>query len=139
MEKLRNAPLPCPDLCTKLFDGVTATGIHSWGPSSTLPHHVEGSSEHDIDDVQYTHMETDLPPISEESSGCSKRKASSKTSKEARRKTTDDDLKEVGNEYDTTFLLFGERAAVRKVWLRLKPASCESWVRNAGRKFGLFG
>lgn len=175
MEKLKNAPLPCPDLCTKLFEGVTATGFHSWGPSSTLPHPAEEFSEHDVDDVQCTQMETELPPVSEESSGRSKRKASTRSSKEVRRKTLDDDLREVGNEiinvakmlveknsidndmdacmeklekmewgeedprYDTALLLFGESADIRKVWLRLKPVSCESWVRNAGRKFGLLG
>ena len=39
--------------------------------------------------------------------------------------------------YDTALLLFGDSADIRKVWLRLKSSSCESWVRNAGRKFGL--
>ncbi|XP_023741892.1 uncharacterized protein LOC111889972 [Lactuca sativa] len=38
VEKLTNAPLLYPYLCTELFDGVTTTGAVSWGLSSTLPH-----------------------------------------------------------------------------------------------------
>ncbi|XP_060178071.1 L10-interacting MYB domain-containing protein-like [Lycium barbarum] len=34
---LRNSPLPFPDLCTKLFEGSTAIGIHDWSPSCTYP------------------------------------------------------------------------------------------------------
>ncbi|KAI3829482.1 hypothetical protein L1987_03607 [Smallanthus sonchifolius] len=40
--------------------------------------------------------------------------------------------------YQTALLLFGESADIRKVWLRLKPHSCELWVKNAGAKYGLF-
>ncbi|XP_059302278.1 uncharacterized protein LOC132054252 [Lycium ferocissimum] len=32
---LRNSPLPFPNLYTKLFEGSTATRIHSWSPSCT--------------------------------------------------------------------------------------------------------
>ena len=39
--------------------------------------------------------------------------------------------------YDTAILLFGENPDLRKVWLRLKPESCENWIRNAGGKYGL--
>nr|XP_016482446.1 PREDICTED: uncharacterized protein LOC107803275 isoform X2 [Nicotiana tabacum] len=34
---LRISPLPFPDLCTKLFEGSSATGIHGWSPSCTYP------------------------------------------------------------------------------------------------------
>ncbi|KAI3808824.1 hypothetical protein L1987_24785 [Smallanthus sonchifolius] len=40
--------------------------------------------------------------------------------------------------YQTALLLFGESADIRKVWLRLKPHSCELWVKNVGAKYGLF-
>ena len=33
--------------------------------------------------------------------------------------------------YDTALLLFGQSADYRKLWLRLKPESCEKWVKNA--------
>ncbi|KAI3758841.1 hypothetical protein L6452_06413 [Arctium lappa] len=37
VEKLRTAPLPFPDLCVQLFDGVASTGVGSWGPTSFVP------------------------------------------------------------------------------------------------------
>ncbi|XP_075099149.1 uncharacterized protein LOC142176015 [Nicotiana tabacum] len=37
---LKTSPLPFPDLCTKLFEGSTATGIHGWSPSCTYPRPV---------------------------------------------------------------------------------------------------
>ncbi|KAK9048400.1 hypothetical protein SSX86_032637 [Deinandra increscens subsp. villosa] len=178
VEKLRNAPLICPDLCTKLFEGVVSTGVHCWGPSSTLPHPAEEFSTHDMDEDHCTQMETDAPHASDESSGRSKHNEGQGNSKRVRRNTFDEDLREVGKEivnvskmlveserlnrekeddvdacmeklekmeweegdprYDTALLLFGESADLRKVWLRLKTSSCESWVRNAGRKYRLF-
>ncbi|KAI3783498.1 hypothetical protein L1987_42582 [Smallanthus sonchifolius] len=45
---------------------------------------------------------------------------------------------ELDAKYQTALLLFGESADIRKVWLRLKPHSCELWVKNAGAKYGLF-
>ncbi|KAF5759740.1 putative Myb/SANT-like domain-containing protein [Helianthus annuus] len=40
--------------------------------------------------------------------------------------------------YQTAIFLFGESADLRKVWLELKPHTCEMWVKNAGTKYGLF-
>ncbi|KAM0049877.1 hypothetical protein Hdeb2414_s0008g00291111 [Helianthus debilis subsp. tardiflorus] len=40
--------------------------------------------------------------------------------------------------HQTALLLFGESADLRKVWLELKPHTCEMWVKNAGAKYGLF-
>ncbi|KAJ0825998.1 hypothetical protein HanRHA438_Chr17g0809331 [Helianthus annuus] len=45
---------------------------------------------------------------------------------------------ELDVKYQTALLLFGESADIRKVWLRLRPHSCELWVKNAGAKYGLF-
>jgi len=39
--------------------------------------------------------------------------------------------------YQTSLLLFGESADIRKVWLKLQPFTCELWVKNAGAKYGL--
>ncbi|KAK9064947.1 hypothetical protein SSX86_016330 [Deinandra increscens subsp. villosa] len=158
--------------------GVVSTGVHCWGPSSTIPHPAEEFSAHDMDEDHCTQMETDAPHASDESSGRSKYHEGQGNSKRVRRNTFDDDLREVGKEivnvakmlveserlnkekeddvdacmeklekmewgegdprYDTALLLFGESADLRKVWLRLKTSSCESWVRNAGRKYRLF-
>nr|GEU97601.1 L10-interacting MYB domain-containing protein-like [Tanacetum cinerariifolium] len=41
--------------------------------------------------------------------------------------------------YDTALILFVESAEYRKLWLLLKPESCEKWVKNVGSKLGLFG
>ncbi|KAL8242911.1 hypothetical protein R6Q59_013213 [Mikania micrantha] len=42
--------------------------------------------------------------------------------------------------YQTTLLLFGESAYIRKVRLQLQPQTCELWVKNADAKcyFGCF-
>uniref|UniRef100_M1DCB6 Uncharacterized protein n=1 Tax=Solanum tuberosum TaxID=4113 RepID=M1DCB6_SOLTU len=32
---LKTSPLPFPNLCTKIFEGSTATGNHGWSPSCT--------------------------------------------------------------------------------------------------------
>ncbi|CAI9268818.1 unnamed protein product [Lactuca saligna] len=82
IDKLRNAPLFCPELCTQLFEGATSTGVHSWGPSSTLPHPNETFSTHDFQDTEMEEPtpHTDIPsstvpqPTSEESSGRTKNK-----------------------------------------------------------------
>ncbi|XP_033512649.1 uncharacterized protein [Nicotiana tomentosiformis] len=44
---LKTSPLSFPDLCTKLFEGSTATGIHGWSPSYTYPigPHIEECME----------------------------------------------------------------------------------------------
>ncbi|KAF5787170.1 hypothetical protein HanXRQr2_Chr10g0449791 [Helianthus annuus] len=46
---------------------------------------------------------------------------------------------ELDVKYQTTLLLFGESADIRKVSLRLQPQSCELQVKNAGAKYGLIG
>ena len=58
VEKLRNAPLLYPDLCTQLFYGTTSTGAASWGPSSTLPHPTEAFTTQDYEDIEMV----DTPP-----------------------------------------------------------------------------
>ncbi|KAK1407449.1 hypothetical protein QVD17_39065 [Tagetes erecta] len=45
---------------------------------------------------------------------------------------------ELDAKYQTTLLLFGESADMRKVWLRLQSHVCELWVKNAGAKYNLF-
>ncbi|XP_052627063.1 uncharacterized protein LOC128133601 isoform X2 [Lactuca sativa] len=181
VDKLRNAPLPCPELCTQLFDGATSTGVHNWGPSSTLPHPNETFSTHDFEDIEMdepaphadTPSSTVPQPTSEESSGRTKNKGGKRNG--PKETTLDDELKEVGKEiikaaqafteannldkemdacmaqltslewgeydlkYTTAFMLFAESAGNRKIWLRLNLSTCESWVTNAGRKFGLVG
>ena len=181
VDKLRNAPLPCPNLCTQLFDGATSTGVHSWGPSSTLPHPNETFSTHDFEDTEMdepaphadTPSSTVPQPTSEESSGRTKNKGGKRNG--PKETTLDDELKEVGKEiikaaqafteannldkemdacmakltslewgeydpkYTTALMLFAESAGNRKIWLRLNLSTCESWVTNAGKKFGLVG
>nr|XP_009779131.1 PREDICTED: uncharacterized protein LOC104228372 [Nicotiana sylvestris] len=46
---LKISPLPFPDLCTKLFEGSTTTGIHGWSPSCTYPRPVVSSVSTTID------------------------------------------------------------------------------------------
>ncbi|KAD0494649.1 hypothetical protein E3N88_44174 [Mikania micrantha] len=36
--------------------------------------------------------------------------------------------------YQTTLLLFGESAYIKKVWLQLQSQTSELWVKNAGAK-----
>ncbi|XP_023765942.1 uncharacterized protein LOC111914433 [Lactuca sativa] len=104
VDKLRNAPLPCPNLCTQLFDGVTSTGVHSWGPSSTLPNPNETFSTHNFEDTEMeeTTPHPDTPsstvpqPNSEESSGRTKSKRGKRNG--PKETTLDDELKEAGKE-----------------------------------------
>ncbi|XP_052624812.1 uncharacterized protein LOC111888675 [Lactuca sativa] len=104
VDKLRNAPLPCPELCTQLFDGATSTSVHSWGPSSTLPHPNETFSTHDFEDTEMdepaphadTPSSTVPQPTSEESSGRTKNKGGKRNG--PKETTLDDELKEVGKE-----------------------------------------
>ena len=67
VETLRTSPLVYPDLCVQLFDGSAATGIHGWGPSSTLPHPSHDSPDinlSDFDGINVTHMESMTSPES---------------------------------------------------------------------------
>ena len=181
VDKLRNTSLPCPELCTQLFDGATSTGVHSWGPSSTLPHPNETFSTHDFEDTEMdepaphadTPSSTVPQPTSEESSGRTKNKGGKRNG--PKETTLDDELKEVGKEiikaaqafteannldkemdacmakltslewgeydpkYTIALMLFAESVGNRKIWLRLNLSTCESWVTNAGKKFGLVG
>ncbi|KAL7615721.1 hypothetical protein Lser_V15G03658 [Lactuca serriola] len=65
VEKLRNAPLLYPYLCTQLFDGATSTGATSWGPSSTLPHPAEVFTTQDYEDIEMvdTPSQMDIPAL----------------------------------------------------------------------------
>ncbi|XP_023728349.1 uncharacterized protein LOC111876058 [Lactuca sativa] len=109
VDKLRNAPLSCPDLCIQLFDGATSTGVHSWGSSSTLPHPNEDFTTHDFEDIemeeQAPHADTpnstvpqptSASPAREESSGRTKNKGGKRNG--PKETTLDDELKEVGRE-----------------------------------------
>ncbi|KAL7610368.1 hypothetical protein Lser_V15G14500 [Lactuca serriola] len=110
VEKLRNAPLLYPDLCTQLFDGATSTGAASWGPSSTLPYPAEVFTTQDYEDIEMvdTPPQMDIPAsastvppptsashASGDSSGRSKNKRGKRN---APTDTLDDDIKEVGKE-----------------------------------------
>ncbi|KAL7593318.1 hypothetical protein Lser_V15G34879 [Lactuca serriola] len=65
VEKLRNAPLIYPELCTQLFNGATSTSAASWGPSSTLPYLVEVFTTQDDDDIEMvdTPPQMDIPAL----------------------------------------------------------------------------
>ncbi|XP_012829446.1 PREDICTED: uncharacterized protein LOC105950623 [Erythranthe guttata] len=61
-KSLRLAPLPYPGLCRALFDGATATGVHSWGPSSQDQNpgvtsfsssNVRNVEQSDIEDISF--------------------------------------------------------------------------------------
>ncbi|KAI3739191.1 hypothetical protein L2E82_29590 [Cichorium intybus] len=116
----------------------------SWGPSFTRPRPTEEFFEHDSDDVQCTQME---PPGANEVGEELIKLARSLVEKNNLDNDIDacmEKLEKTGWEEDdakycTALLLFGESVDIRKVWLSLKPSSCESWVKNAGRKYGLFG
>ena len=107
VEKLRNAPLLYPDLCTQLFDGATSTGAASWGPSSTLPHPAEVFTTQDYDDIDMvdTPPQMDIPasastvppPTSaSHASGDSSARSKNKSGKQnAPANTLDDNIREV--------------------------------------------
>ncbi|KAM3379510.1 hypothetical protein P3S68_011924 [Capsicum galapagoense] len=51
---LKRSPLAFPELCTTLFEGSTATGIHGWSSSCTTPRPgaPSASTNLDLDDLQ---------------------------------------------------------------------------------------
>ncbi|XP_023762570.2 uncharacterized protein LOC111911023 [Lactuca sativa] len=110
VEKLRNAPLLYPELCTQLFDGATSTGAASWGPSSTLPHPAEAFTTQDYDDIEMvdTAPQMDIPAststvppptsASHASVDSSVRSKNKRGKRNASTDTLDDDIREVGKE-----------------------------------------
>ncbi|KAL7584235.1 hypothetical protein Lser_V15G46219 [Lactuca serriola] len=107
VEKLRNAHLLYPDLCTRLFNGVTSIGAASWGPSSTLLHPPEVFTTQDYETVD-TPPQMDIPAsasivppptcasyASEDFFGWSKNKRGKRN---APTESLDDDIREVGKE-----------------------------------------
>ncbi|KAK1389747.1 Myb/SANT-like domain-containing protein [Heracleum sosnowskyi] len=50
-EPIKTSPLLFPDLCTQLYDGVTATGVNSWGPTAKRSRNNQCQSEvHEVVD-----------------------------------------------------------------------------------------
>ncbi|KAK1402838.1 Myb/SANT-like domain-containing protein [Heracleum sosnowskyi] len=50
-EPLKTSPLLFLDLCTQLYDGVTATGVNSWGPTAKRSRNNQCQSEvHEVVD-----------------------------------------------------------------------------------------
>ncbi|XP_071728000.1 uncharacterized protein [Rutidosis leptorrhynchoides] len=166
-EPLKNAPLLYPDLCAQLFDGATVTGLDGWGPASTLPHPQEAHDDLEINEEPLISTKEPNAMSQECSSTRSPTQSKKRKRKDVnhnimvvaedisnianmmmeKHKGDDmsaciDKLEKLGWEpnnpmYETALLLFGESADFRKLWLVLKPESCESWIRNAGKKYGL--
>ncbi|XP_023730923.1 L10-interacting MYB domain-containing protein isoform X1 [Lactuca sativa] len=166
VQTLRTAPLLFPDLCIQLFEGVTSNGFDGCGPSSQLPHDMDSPQSQQQPSTPRVLTHAQQPPTPSDESSCRSKKRKSKDSLELKileigeeickvarllmkNHTIDDDVDacieklekfEWGTEdprYNTALMLFGESEGLRKVWLRIKPASCENWIRNAGRKYGL--
>ncbi|MFS8016486.1 putative Myb/SANT-like domain-containing protein [Helianthus anomalus] len=167
VQALRRVPLSYPELCVQLFEGSTSTGFDSWGPSSTLPHPNEEVFEQNLNGIEdlfeCTQGVSDESTVRSKKGGKRKEKSSedsallevrdciTKVAKiliEKHEISNDidacmDKLESMGWEesdarHQTTLLIFGENDDVRKVWLRLKPHSCELWVKNAGAKYRMF-
>ncbi|KAL7618609.1 hypothetical protein Lser_V15G00329 [Lactuca serriola] len=110
VEKLRNAPLLYPDLCTQLFDGATSTDAASWGPSSTLLHPAEVFTTQYCEDIEMvdTPPQMDIPAsastvppptsASHASGDSSARSKNKRGKRNAPAETLDDDIREVGKE-----------------------------------------
>ncbi|KAL8231051.1 hypothetical protein R6Q57_000829, partial [Mikania cordata] len=92
---LRNASRPYPEICIHLFEGSTSNDFDSWGPSSTLPHHVEEVYDHNLnglESIECTQIEPVTQGVSEESSGQSKKRRKKKV-----KETLNSKLIEVGD------------------------------------------
>ncbi|XP_024979053.1 uncharacterized protein LOC112516268 [Cynara cardunculus var. scolymus] len=68
VEKLRTAPLPFPQLCIQLFDGVASTGVGTWGPTATVPNPSSVTPEigEDYDTQDYYDLTQEPLPSEEE-------------------------------------------------------------------------
>ncbi|XP_076895531.1 uncharacterized protein LOC143548176 [Bidens hawaiensis] len=128
---------------------------------------VSDHNLNNLEDFECTQMDPPTQGVSEESSGRSKGKRKVKETFNSKLIEVGDHITKVANmliekhnlsndmdacmekletmgwgefdaKYQTALLLFGESADLRKVWLRLPPPICETWVKNAGAKYGLF-
>ncbi|KAK1422059.1 hypothetical protein QVD17_24920 [Tagetes erecta] len=147
-------------------NGFDSWGLSSTLPCPS--EEVSDHNLNDLEDIECTQMETPTQGVSEESSSQSKitekRKYQTFNSKlievgdqiikvakmliEKHNLSNDMDAcmekletmgwGELDAKYQTTLLLFGESADMRKVWLHLQSHVCELWVRNAGAKYNLF-
>ncbi|KAK1360886.1 hypothetical protein POM88_045360 [Heracleum sosnowskyi] len=52
VETLKSRPLSYPELCTHLYDGIVATGVSGWGPSSKRSRTVDTNDEKEIPDIE---------------------------------------------------------------------------------------
>ncbi|KAK1401868.1 hypothetical protein POM88_001473 [Heracleum sosnowskyi] len=52
VETLKSTPLCYPELCTHLYDGIAATGVSGWGPSSKRRRIVDANDEKEIPDIE---------------------------------------------------------------------------------------
>ncbi|XP_012850033.1 PREDICTED: uncharacterized protein LOC105969802 [Erythranthe guttata] len=93
-KSLRLAPLPYPNLCRALFDGTTATGVHSWGPSSQDPNPgtssfsstVRNTVQNDIEDILFGDEGEYFAPTTETQSNDSSRQSQEEKPKKKKKK-----------------------------------------------------
>ena len=83
IDKLRNVFLHFPDLYTSV-DVATSTDVHSWGPSSTLPHPSKVFTTNDFED---TEMKEPTPHMDTPTSTLPKPTSTSPASEEFSRQT----------------------------------------------------
>ncbi|KAJ9556578.1 hypothetical protein OSB04_011192 [Centaurea solstitialis] len=166
VEPLRSTGLLFPDLCVQLFDGVQVTGIESHGPRSSVPnisdplfYHLSG----DVEVVPNT-QQTPTPTSGQECDSRPKIQNKKRKSIQASNSQAEEDISKAvkaimekysndvpaclekldeigwGTEhplYHVATFIFSESVDYRKVWLCLKPESCEGWVRMIGRKYSM--
>ncbi|KAJ9542845.1 hypothetical protein OSB04_029351 [Centaurea solstitialis] len=157
VEKLRTAPLPFPELCIQLFDGVASTGIGTWGPTATVPNPSSVTSEaEDYDTQDYYDLtqdplpsEEDMPfrPLPQRKKLRGNKQSATDNDlakvvmhvKDILKKPEDDEmnlcidkLETLGWEqsplYDVALHIFGQSSDYRKIWLHLNNERCEGWV-----------
>ncbi|KAI3746744.1 hypothetical protein L6452_09183 [Arctium lappa] len=134
VEKLRTSPLPFPDLCVQLFDGVASTGVGSWGPTSfeSSSHSqsqrkkrksVQPNSSVNDEEVSkvvtFVQNALDKQPVESEVGACIEK------------------LEKLGWEsplYEVALHLFSLGPDYKKIWLCLKEDKDEEAKRKLGRK-----
>ncbi|KAK1380405.1 hypothetical protein POM88_027149 [Heracleum sosnowskyi] len=67
VETLKSTPLSYPELCTHLYDGIAATGVSGWGPSSKRSRTFDTSDEKEIPDIEEIQSNASTAPNSQNS------------------------------------------------------------------------
>ncbi|KAL6579796.1 hypothetical protein OROMI_007820 [Orobanche minor] len=164
IDTLRTTPLSFPELCTHLYDGIAATGVSGWGPSSTKSRTIDLNDDIEITGTEEIQSSSSKPntsnPIIEENP-TKKAKTSSKLTKTTKfedemtdalklmvQTNSGPSLKECKEKLNSlgwgttnplhrmALGIFCKSAKYREQWMLLDADENEHWVKMVSTKLG---